>query len=44
MAGDVKHGRLDLRYRIDVHDENGKVVHRLAFPDAVEVLSLEAVN
>jgi hypothetical protein len=44
MAGDVKHGRLDLRYRIDVHDENGKVVHRLAFPDAVEVLFLEAVN
>jgi hypothetical protein len=39
MAGDVQNGRLDLRYRIDVHDESGEAVHRLAFPDALEVLS-----
>ena len=38
MAGDVKGGRLDLRYRIDVHDEIGELVHRLAFRDAVEIL------
>lgn len=39
MAGDVVNGQLDLRYRIDVHDETGKVVHRLPFSDAVDVLS-----
>jgi hypothetical protein len=42
MAGDVHNGRLDLRYRIDVHDESGTVVHRLMFPDALEVLAPEA--
>ena len=39
MAGDVRNGRLDLRYRIDVHDEAGAMVHSLAFADAVEILS-----
>ena len=39
MAGDVHNGRLDLRYRIEVHDERGTVVHRLMFPDAVQVLA-----
>lgn len=38
MAGDVANGLLDLRYRIDVHDENGEVVHRLSFADAVDIL------
>lgn len=38
MAGDIKHGRLDLRYRIDVVDEAGETVHSLSFADAVEVL------
>lgn len=37
MAGDVKRGWLDLNYRIDVHAENGLVVHSLAFRDAVEM-------
>lgn len=41
MCGDLKNGQLDLRYRIEVQDENGKLVHRLAFPDAVDVLSPE---
>jgi hypothetical protein len=27
IAGDVKAGSLDLKYRIDVHDESGKIVH-----------------
>lgn len=39
MAGDVKSGRLDLHYRIDVHDEAGKVVHSLPFADALEVVA-----
>ena len=38
MAGDVKNGRLDLHYRIDVHDESGAVVHSLAFEEALEVV------
>ena len=38
MAGDVKEGRLDLRCRIDVHNEEGELVHRLPFAEAVEVL------
>jgi hypothetical protein len=38
MAGDVKNGRLQLKYRIDVHDERGEIVHTLAFTDAVEII------
>ncbi|HEV2596464.1 MAG TPA: hypothetical protein VGU01_14830 [Sphingomicrobium sp.] len=37
MAGDVRDGRLDLRYRIDVHDERSKLVHSLAFADALVI-------
>jgi hypothetical protein len=37
IAEDVKTGRLDLHYRIDVHDENGKVAHSLKFSDAVKI-------
>jgi hypothetical protein len=39
MAGDIKSGQLDLRYRIDVHDERGALVHRLRFADAVRVIT-----
>ena len=38
IAGDVKIGRLDLRYRIDVHAEDGAIVHTLSFADAVEIV------
>jgi len=38
MAGDVRSGLLDFRYRIDVHDEAGKVVHSLPFEHALEVV------
>ena len=38
MAGDVKAGKLDLRYRIDVHDGDGDVVESVAFADAVEII------
>lgn len=37
MAGDVRTGLLDLHYRIDVHAENGEVVHTLPFTDALEI-------
>lgn len=37
MAGDVKSGRLDFGYRIDVPDESGKLVHSLPFREAVEI-------
>lgn len=39
MCGDVRDGKLDLRYSIEVQDEDGAVVHRLGFADAVEVVS-----
>jgi len=39
MAEDVKGGKLDLRYRIDVHDESGELVHRLAFADALQIVA-----
>jgi hypothetical protein len=34
MADDVKDGRLDLHYRIEVQDERGQAVHCLEFADA----------
>ena len=37
MAGDVRKGQLDLRYRIEVQDESGKAIHRLDFRDALEI-------
>jgi hypothetical protein len=39
IAGDVREGRIDLRYRIDVHSHDGQVIHSLSFADAVEVIS-----
>ena len=38
MAGDVHRGRLDLRYRIDIEDEAGRIVHSCSFTDALEVI------
>lgn len=38
IAGDVQNGLIDLHYRLEVHDELGQVVHRLAFADAVRVV------
>ena len=39
MAGDVMRGKLDLRYRIDVHDGDGSLVQSVPFVDALEVVS-----
>jgi len=38
IAGDVMNGRVELKYHIDVEDEHGKIVHSVAFPDAVEIV------
>ena len=38
MAHDVRSGRLDLKYRIDVQNEDGEIVHTMQFADAVEIL------
>jgi hypothetical protein len=37
MSHDIRTGSLRLGYRIDVHDEQGKLVHSLGFRDAVEI-------
>jgi hypothetical protein len=37
MAHDVRAGRLDLKCRIEVQDEAGKVVHTLPFAEAVSL-------
>ncbi|MGX7951690.1 DUF6894 family protein [Tsuneonella sp. HG249] len=37
MAHDVQSGRLNFAYRIDVHDAAGKLVHSIAFRDAVAI-------
>jgi len=39
IAGDVKSGKIDLHYRIDVHDESGKLVHSQPFVEAIEVVT-----
>ena len=39
IAGDVRDGRVDLRFRIDVHDESGALVRSQTFADAVEVIA-----
>jgi hypothetical protein len=38
MAHDLRAGRLDLKYRIDVHNEDGEIVPTVRFADAVEIL------
>ena len=38
MVHDLRSGRLDLKYWIDVQDEGGKIVHTIQFADAVEIL------
>jgi hypothetical protein len=38
MAGDVQSGRLDLHCHIDVHAEDGELVHSLLFADALEIV------
>lgn len=38
MAGDIRSGIIDLRYRIDAEDEGGKVVYSLPFKHAINII------
>jgi hypothetical protein len=38
MAGDLRMGMLDLRYRIDVEDASGAIVFSLPFQHAVNII------
>lgn len=38
IAGDAHSGRIELKYWIDVHDEEGRVVYTISFADAVEIV------
>jgi len=38
LSHELKAGRLDLRYRIDVEDEGGRVVHSIDLADAFETI------
>ena len=38
ISSDARQGQIDLRYRIDVEDELGRLVHSLEFADAVEIV------
>lgn len=39
ICGDVMQGRLDLRLRIEVHDEGGEIVQSLPFAQAIEIIA-----
>lgn len=38
LAGDVRHGLIDLRYRIDAEDEAGRLVYSLPFKHAFSIV------
>jgi len=38
MAGDMRQGVLDLRFRIDAEDEDGVIVYTLPFKHAVNII------
>jgi hypothetical protein len=38
MSHDVKNGRVELKCRIDVHNEEGEIVHSVPFTHAVEIV------
>ena len=38
IAGDVKEGRFDLHFRIEIVSDKGELVHTLQFSGAVEVV------
>jgi hypothetical protein len=38
MAHDLRSGRVELNYRIEVQNEQGEIVHALQFADAVEIV------
>ena len=38
MAGDMRNGLIDFRYRIDAVDEAGDLIYRLPFKHAVNII------
>ena len=38
ITGDVRNGVVDLRYRLDAEDEQGKIVYTLPFKHAVNII------
>jgi hypothetical protein len=38
IAGDVRGGLVDFRYRIDAHDESGALIYSLPFKHAINVI------
>jgi hypothetical protein len=44
MAADVKNGRLNFGYRIDVHDEAGELVHSLPFEEVLEIVGSDPMS
>jgi hypothetical protein len=38
IAGDVRNGVVDFRYRIDAEDENGKLIYSLPFKHALNII------
>ena len=38
LSHELKEGRLDLRYRIDVEDEGGNILHSIALAEAFETI------
>ncbi len=38
IAGDVRTGIIDFRYRIDAEDENGQIVYSLPFKHAINII------
>lgn len=44
IAADALSGRIDLNQSIEVKDSAGKVVHRIEFADAVELMQLHSSN
>ena len=38
MTGDIREGVMDLRFRIDVEDEDGEIIYTLPFKHAVNII------
>ena len=39
ISAEAREGRINFAQRIEVEDEQGKIVHRLAFADAVTIVA-----
>ena len=39
MSGDLRSGLIDLRFRIDVEDRAGAIVHTVRFAEAVRIIA-----